>query len=99
MNAFEKAEAKYAKNKVRNDAYKQSLKDAEQQVKEVKKSSVKRCYIRVTICDGETEHTQTWDANQLLGTVIPGQRNAAWYLTTAKELLEKPFGRLLCRSS
>lgn len=93
MTEFERAEAKHAKNKLRNDAYAQKLKEAEIEVKELKKSSVKRCYITITICDGE-EHTETWDADQLLGTVMPGQRSRKWYLETAKELLQKPFGKL-----
>ena len=96
MTEFERAQAKHAKNKVRNDAYAQKLKEAAEEVKAAK-SSVKSCYITFTVFDGE-EHTQTWEASQLLGTVIAGQRNKEWYLNTAKELLQKSFGRLQCRS-
>ena len=92
MTEFERAEAKHAKNKIRNDAYAQKLKEAAEEIKAAK-SSVKRCTVTVTVFDGQ-EHTQTWDASQLLGTVIPGQRSGKWYLETAKELLQKPFGRL-----
>jgi hypothetical protein len=97
MDEFARAEAKHAKNKKRMDAYVQSLDDAKREQKELLKSSVKRCFITITICDGSNEITQTWDANQLLGTVIPGQRRKEWYLQTVKDLLEKPFGRLSCQ--
>lgn len=94
MNEFERAQAKHAKNKVRNDAYQQKLKEAEEEVKELKKSSVKRCFVMLMVVDANGEHSHTWEANQLLGTVIPGQQNKSWYMETAKEALQKHFGRL-----
>ncbi len=94
MNEFERAQAKHAKNKVRNDAYAQKLKEAEEEVRELKKSSVKRCFVTVMVVDGNGEHAHTWEAHQLLGTVIPGQQNKSWYMETAKGALEKHFGRL-----
>ena len=95
MNAFELAEKKYAKNKIRNDAYVQKMKDAKEEVRALK-SSVKRCSVTLIINDG-SEHSITWDAAQLLGTVIPGQRTKDWYMKTAKDALEKHFGRLSCQ--
>jgi len=95
MNEFDKAQAKHAKNKVRSDAYAQKLKEAEEDIRELKKSSVKRCTVTLIINDG-SEHSQTWEANQLFGTVIAGQRKKEWYMSTAKSALEKFFGRLTC---
>jgi len=92
MNEFERAEKKHAKNKIRNDAY--VHKQAE--VKLASKPSVKRCSVTLIINDG-SEHSITWDAAQLLGTVIPGQRTKDWYMKTAKDALEKHFGRLSCQ--
>lgn len=94
MNEFERAQRKHAKNKIRNDAYAQKMKEAEEELKEIRKSSVKRCFVTVMVVDGDGEYSHTWEANQLLGTVMPTQRNREWYMQTAKELLEKPFGRL-----
>ena len=95
MNEFEKAQAKHAKNKVRSDAYAQKLKEAEEEVKELKKSSVKRCFVTVIVADKNGEYSQTWEAPQLMGTVISAQQKKEWYLNTAKELLQKSFGRLV----
>lgn len=95
MNEFEKAQAKHAKNKIRNDAYAQKLKEAEEEIKELKKSSVKKCFVTVMVVDKNGEHSHTWEAPQLMGTVISAQQKKEWYMNTAKELLQKSFGRLV----
>lgn len=92
MNAVERAEYRYNKNKLRNDAY--AAKQEQVAVEKKEKSSVKS-HITITISDGTSEHTHTWDAPQLAGTVMRSQQRKDWYMQTVKDLLQKPFGRLV----
>lgn len=64
---------------------------------EVLKHAKKRgCYVQMMVVDENGEYTHIWEANALMGTVMPSKRGQG-YFELAKPMLQQIFGKLTDR--
>lgn len=91
MSQFELAKLKAERKRQQNNKYYTPV--AERPVE--KKEKPRGCFVTVMVTDTRGEYTHTWQAPQLMGTVIAAKQNKQGYVDELKPALEKAFGRLL----